>query len=368
MRIRVETRNATIGIADGVVVEPEGSFDATLRIPDGELRPGLINAHDHLHRNHYGRLGAPPYADAYEWGRDIHARQAAEIARGRAMPRREALLVGAWKNLVAGVTTVVHHDRAEPDFERHFPLRVARVRCAHSLGFERELRAWAPGAGARAIHLAEGTNRDAADEVRELDALGLLGDDLLAVHVVGPDDDGVARLRRHRVGIVWCPTSNDFLFGATAPAALLAPGSDVLLGTDSLLTGAGTLLDELRHARALGLVDDARLLEAVGATAARRLGLPAPSLAVGAPADLVVLRRPVLDADARDVAAVFVAGVPRVLDPGLLGALGPLAARGRRLTTMGVTRWVLAGTAADQAASVGVPRNTRPLASRWSLR
>ena len=368
MRIRVEACNATIGIAGGVIVAPEGRFDATLRIADGELRPGLINAHEHLHRNHYGRLGTPPYRDAYEWGRDIHARQANVIAHARAMPRREALLTGAWKNLVSGVTTVVHHDRPEPDFGRGFPLRVARVRCAHSLGFERELRAWAPGAGPRAIHLAEGINADAADEVRELDALGALGDDLLAVHVVGPDDDGVQRLRARDVGVVWCPTSNEFLFGATAPAALLAPGADVLLGTDSLLTGEGTLLDELRHARGLGLVDDTRLLDSVGETAARRLGLAEPSLAIGAPADVVVIRRPVLEAEARDVAAVFVAGVPRVVDPVLVEALGPVAARGRRLTTMGVTRWVLDGAPGDQVASVGGAQNTRPLPSRRSRR
>lgn len=368
MRILVEARNAAIGIEGGVIVAPDGNFDATVRVTDGELRPGLVNAHDHLHRNHYGRLGTPPYRDAYEWGRDIHARRSAEIARGREAPRREALLAGAWKNLVAGVTTVVHHDRPEPDFARDFPLRVARVRCAHSLGFERELRAWAPGAGPRAIHLAEGVDRNAADEVRELDALGALGDDLLAVHVVGPDDDGVARLRAQGVGVVWCPTSNAFLFGRTAPAALLAPGADVLLGTDSLLTGDGTLLDELRHARALGLVDEARLLDAVGATAARRLGLPAPSLAPGAPADLAVFRRPVLEAGVSDVAAVFVGGVPRVIDPRLVDGLGAVAARGRRLTTMGVTRWVLDGAPGDQVTSVGAPQNMRPLPSRRSRR
>ena len=65
-------------------MEPDGRFDVTLRIPGGEVRPGLINAHEHLHRNHYGRLGAPPYPNAYAWGRDIHARAAAEIAAGRA--------------------------------------------------------------------------------------------------------------------------------------------------------------------------------------------------------------------------------------------------------------------------------------------
>lgn len=315
MRILVEAANAAVAVEGGVIVEAEGHFDAVLRIPDGEVRPGLINAHDHLHRNHFGRLADPPYRNAYDWGRDIHRRRAAEIERGRALPRRAALLRGAWKNLVAGVTTVVHHDPWEPDFDAGFPIRVAPVRCAHSLGFEPTRPP--PGTGPFAIHLAEGTDADAAAEMREMERIGLLTPDLLAVHVVGADADGVSRLRASGAAIVWCPSSNLHLFGRTAPPELLAPGIDVLLGSDSLLTGAGDLLDELRLAREIGYLSDERLLDAVGATAARRLGLPIPSLEPGAPADLVVLRRPALEAHAEDVALVMVDGVVRILGRGV---------------------------------------------------
>ena len=93
--------------------------------------------------------------------------------------------------------------------------------------------------------------------------------DLLAVHAVGVDDAGIALLRERGAAIVWCPSSNHFLFGRTAPAALLAPGIDVLLGSDSHLTADGSLLHELRCAREIGLVDDDRLLDAVGVVAAR---------------------------------------------------------------------------------------------------
>ncbi|HEU4631128.1 MAG TPA: hypothetical protein VFS08_15360, partial [Gemmatimonadaceae bacterium] len=106
MRLRIEAANGAVGVEGGRIVPAEGRFDVALRVPDGVLRPGLINAHEHLHRNHYPRLGRPPYRNAYEWGRDIHERDAAEIRRARALPRREALLRGAWKNLFAGVTTV----------------------------------------------------------------------------------------------------------------------------------------------------------------------------------------------------------------------------------------------------------------------
>lgn len=345
MRIRIEAANATVAVEEGRIVEPGGRFDVVLRIPDGEVRPGLINAHEHLHRNHYGRLGAPPYPNAYAWGRDIHARDEAVIAAGRALPRREALLRGAWKNLFAGVTTVVHHDAWEADFDRGFPLRLARVGAVHSLGFEPEIvRAVAANAGSSpwpvSVHLAEGVDALSAHEVRELDDLGLLNPRLIAVHVVGPDADGIARLRASGAAVAWCPTSNLFLFGRTAPAELLSPGIDVLIGSDSLLTGDGDLLDELRAARRLHLVDDARLLDAVGATAARRLALPPPSLDAGAPADLAVFRRPLLDATAADVALVMVEGRVRVADPALGSALDALGLAPEPMTVRGVTRRV----------------------------
>jgi cytosine/adenosine deaminase-related metal-dependent hydrolase len=320
---------ALIGVADGRIAS-DGRYDVQVALGPGELRPGLINAHDHLHRNHFPRLGAPPYPDSYAWGDDLHARWAEEVARGRALDRRDALLFGALKNLIAGATTVVHHDRREQVFDEDFPVRVPRIRVAHSLGTEPELVA-AGGSGDRAmplcVHLAEGTTAAAAAEVRRLDDVGLIDPDLVAVHCVGVDADGIDRLRRGGAAMTWCPTSNDFLFGRTAPRELLASGIDVLLGSDSLLTGAGTILDELRAARSRGILTDDALVAAVGRTAARRLRLPAPSLALGAPADLVHLRRPLLDATPDDLALVIVGGVPRVGDEGLFEHAGVVVER-----------------------------------------
>lgn len=314
-RYRLDALGAAAVAVEGAgLVEPHGSFSLTVELGPGELRPGLINAHDHLHRNHYPRLGSPPYPDSYAWGRDIHERHADVIARGRAVPRRDALLFGALKNLLAGATTVVHHDAWETAFDERFPVRVPRVRTAHSPGLEPDLRAAARSGDPRrplCIHLAEGTTPEAAGEVRALDALGLLDERLLAVHGVGVDADGIRRMRASGAALVWCPTSNAFLVGRTAPRALLESGVEVLLGSDSLLTGEGTLLDELRAARRHGVLEDDRLLEAVGAVAARRLGLPEPTLSPGGPADLVHLRRSPLEAGAADVRLVVVAGIPR---------------------------------------------------------
>lgn len=338
-RFLIEARNCTLAMEGGVIVEPSGRHDVTLRFPDAELRPGLINAHDHLHRNHYGRLGCPPYPNARAWGEDVHRRYRTAIESGRALSRRQALLTGAWKNLFSGVTTVVHHDRWEADFEVDFPLRVARVDCPSSL----ELM---PSRGNRpdrafCLHLAEGTDLAAARELHELMARGFLDHRLLAVHGVGMDQAAIALFRASGAALVWCPTSNLFLLGQTASEEVLVEGVDVLLGSDSLVSGEGNLLDEIRAARRLGLLCDRRLEQAVGETAAQRLGLAEPSLEPGSKADLVVLSRPLLEASAQDVELVIAGGVPRVAGPAAEATLAGAGLPGRAMSVGGVRRWVI---------------------------
>lgn len=350
-RLAIRAGNASVAIAGGRIVADEGPFDAELSFPRSQVRPGLINAHDHLHRNHYGRLGNPPYQDAYAWGAEIQRAFRAEIEVGRALPRREALLAGAWKNLFAGVTTVVHHDAWEHDFERDFPLRVARLPNSHSLALAGE-----PDCDPQrpfTIHLAEGTGKAAADEVRELDRLGLLAANLIAVHGVGMDEDAIALFRRSGAALVWCPSSNFYLLRRTASPELLADGIDVLLGSDSLLSGDGNLLDEIGVARATGLLSDSRIDSAIGDVAARRLGLRCNALQPGDPADLVVLAKPLLEASARDVELVLVGGVPRVARPDLAPILEKLGFRGQSMTVAGVERWTCSAPVAPDLNQSG---------------
>lgn len=348
MRILIRTPDRDVAIEGGTLVAASGDFDIRLDFAQGQIRPGLINAHDHLHRNHYGRLGEPPYPDAYTWARDIQLRHGALIAERHALSRREALLAGAWKNLFAGVTTVVHHDRWEADFDRDFPVRVARIASEDSLGMVPEL-AFPAAAPRICLHVAEGVSRAAASEVERLDHMGLLTSRLIAVHGVGIEGKAISQFRASGAALVWCPTSNLFLLGRTASPELLEDGLDVLLGSDSLLTGDGDLLDELQCASRLGFLSDARLVDAVGTTAARRLGLPGPSLDPGAPADVIVLAKPLLEARTEDVLLVVVGGIPRAARLDLVPALGALAIGGRIRRHGGISRWT-SSSAADLEA------------------
>jgi cytosine/adenosine deaminase-related metal-dependent hydrolase len=335
----VHARNMTIACDGDRLCAPEGKFDVVLDCREADVRPGLINSHEHLHRNHYGRLGEPPYRNAAQWANDIQRRHRRRIAAGRALPRRQAYLAGAWKNLFAGVTSVVHHDPWDDELARDFPLRVVRVANDDSVALTPALGVTRKTGSPYALHLAEGTDEQASREVDAVARAGLLDRHLLAVHVVGPGAEGAERLRSAGAALVWCPSSNHFLFGRTAPRSLLRGENDVLLGSDSLLTGSGNLLDELRFARATGRLDDERLEGSVGQTAARRLRLAPPVLEPGATADFVVMAAPLLEATADDVRLVVASGMPRVAAPDIARQLESCGVEGRAMTVGGTTRW-----------------------------
>ncbi|MBW8882559.1 MAG: hypothetical protein JF615_14395, partial [Asticcacaulis sp.] len=94
----------------------------------------------------------------------------------------------------------------------------------------------------------------------------------------------------------------------------------------------------------LGLLDDQRLEAAVSTTAARRLGIAAPSLDPGMPADLMVVAKPLLKARADDVLLVMAGGALRVVRPDVASSLGRLADSGRETRNGSLVRWTNAGT------------------------
>jgi cytosine/adenosine deaminase-related metal-dependent hydrolase len=346
--IRVSSRILSIG-------ERPKPHDTVVDLRGAIVLPGLINAHDHLELNHYGRLkGRERYENASAWIDDMRPRLSSDpaIRAGRSQPLVERLFIGGLKNLLAGVTTVAHHNPFYPEMRRTMPVRVVRrYGWAHSFLLERQpagargepggdvARRWqaTPADAPFVLHLAEGVDEEARRELPRLEALGCLKPNTVIVHGVAIDGDGWRRVADAGAGLVWCPGSNDFLFGRSVPVRDLLDSTDriggqgpgarvnIALGTDARITGTRDLLDELRVARDAAPVSASELLHMVTTGPSALLRQPKSGrLAVGAPADLVVIppfapdpAAALLKTTRRDVRLVMVGGRPLVSDPDL---------------------------------------------------
>jgi cytosine/adenosine deaminase-related metal-dependent hydrolase len=180
------------------------------------------------------------------------------------------------------------------------------------------------------VHLAEGVDDEARGELARLEALGCLKENTVLVHGLAIDESGWRRVARAGAGLVWCPASNAFLFGRTVSIRDLLDDADgprtmVALGTDSRVTGARDLLDELRIAAMAAPVTARELLAMVTTSAARLLRQPRVGrLVAGGAADLIVIpplaKEPadaLLKTTRRDVRLVVVDGRPMIGDPDL---------------------------------------------------
>jgi cytosine/adenosine deaminase-related metal-dependent hydrolase len=266
------------------------------------ILPGLINAHDHLQLNNFPRLKyRERHADVAEWITDIDSRRATDraIAEPAALRRELRLLIGGLKNILSGVTTVAHHDPFyAPLAATDFPCRVlANYGWAHSLGLDGDegvcnsYRA-TPAGMPWFVHAGEGISATARGEFERLESLGCVGPNTRLIHGVAFTAEQRVRLADRGAGLIWCPSSNFHLFDATADCADLVARGCVALGSDSRLSGAGDLLDELRVAHERCGVAPCVLEPLVTHTGARLLGLPDRGrLVPGALADCILLPR-----------------------------------------------------------------------------
>ena len=238
-----------LGVEDGRIRIGGSSSGPEIDCRGMLILPGLINAHDHLEFALFPRLGHGPYHNANEWARDIYRPSEPPIREHLAVAKQTRLWWGGLKNLLSGATTVMHHNPWEPAFDRRFPVRVVkRYGWAHSVAFSpdfAERYRSTPQDAPFCIHAAEGTDDCAAGELRRIEAAGALGRNTVVVHGVAADPDA---LRRAGASLVWCPTSNTFMLGRTLDVRTLSNDVPAALGTDSPLTSAGDLIDELEAA------------------------------------------------------------------------------------------------------------------------
>jgi cytosine/adenosine deaminase-related metal-dependent hydrolase len=321
----------TIGIEDGkfTAITPvggksdENELAGTLQFEfsDCIAFPGLINSHDHLHFNVFPRLGNHIYADYTEWGRDIHLANRRKIDEVLSIPKELRTQWGVYKNLLNGITTVVHHGEYLPIND---PLIDVFQQCQmlHSVKQEKWWR-WKLNRPFRrswpiVVHVGEGTNRLAREEIDSLIKWNLLRRKLIGVHGVSMSEEQAGAF----AALIWCPASNYFLLNRTADIPRLLQKTAILFGTDSTLTASWNIWEQLRFARELGLMSDAALFRCVTEASVQVWQWPAKGrVREGFQADVVVARRKAardydswFAIDPQDIVLIIQDGKPRLCD------------------------------------------------------
>jgi cytosine/adenosine deaminase-related metal-dependent hydrolase/ubiquinone/menaquinone biosynthesis C-methylase UbiE len=262
-------RDGAALIDDGRIAAIRDDADAmtqTLDLQAYMLLPGLINAHEHLEFGLFPKLGRPAgvpfYRNSTEWAEEIHQVHSGIIERYRQIPKNTRLWWGALRNLLCGVTTVCHHN---PLYEEltlpNFPVRVlSRFGWSHSLAFDRDVKGnfqRTPKEHPFVLHACEGMDEESRNEVTRLDQMQVLNERTVIVHGLACAASEISLINRRGASLVVCPTSNCFLFGKTLSRELLTSVERIALGSDSPITAAGDLLDEIDYLYAqAGLTPD----------------------------------------------------------------------------------------------------------------
>lgn len=229
-----------------------------------------INAHDHLIGNWYPKSGAnAPYPNSHIWveenkvSKSVMERSKIWTNNGafNLMEGNAPLLVklGTYKNLFSGVSIVQDHGAIQVnDYYEMFPIEVIRKygQC-HSITLgnwwggnspevEMELT---EGIHPFIIHLAEGVDDLTLHEFTLLKQKKLLRPNTLIIHGISLTREEIRECAQIGASICWCPGSNMYLIGKTLDIeTCLEFGVNVVIGTDSTLTGGINLIDEMRSA------------------------------------------------------------------------------------------------------------------------
>ena len=231
-------------------------------IPEGILCPGLINSHDHLIGNYYPKVGNGPYESWLPWDNDL---KSAPVYRERQqIENRDLYLLGTYRNLISGVTTVSDHIPkfvAEPYYD-YLPMKpIKNYSLAHSIGSsalawggeiaDEYAQAVANG-GPFVTHIAEGFDLETLRDIDVLEKKGGLGPHSVLVHGISFSPENMDKIKKVGASVVWCGDSNMFMFNKTANIKMLLDKHiNVCIGTDSPMSGGINLLEEIRFDKQL---------------------------------------------------------------------------------------------------------------------
>ncbi len=331
--------NACVVIQNGYIEDisagQQNGSRISVQIDNAVLLPGLINAHDHLLGTYYPKVGEGPYENWLPWDNDL---KSAKVYNEREqIQSRDLYLLGGYRNLVSGGTSVqdhIPHFVQEPFLEILPTKVICDYALAHSItsfalnwgiGIEAEYRRAEEEGIPFITHIAEGFDNETVRDLDTLIAKNGLGPHSVLIHGIAFDDHDIERIAEAGATVVWCGDSNMFMFNRTAQVKkMLDAGVNVCIGTDSPMSGGLNLLHELRFDRELfpklfgEAISNRQLVEMVTKNPARAFFLDENgSVEKGKLADLVVFHKQssdpyasVVDAGLKDVKLVVIEGMP----------------------------------------------------------
>lgn len=253
-------KNGTLSISNGKISDISNNDPGTgisLEIDNGVMVPGLINSHDHLLGTYHPKVGNGPYENWLPWDNDL--KSSPVYQERQQIENRDLYLLGGYRNLLSGVTTVsdhIPHFVGDP-FYNILPMKaIKNFALAHSIasfalqwgdGVAEEYKKATKSGIPFITHIAEGFDNETIDDLNTLDKKGGLGDHSVLVHGIAFSESDMQLIKKRNASVVWCCDSNIFMFNKTTNIKMLLDmGINVCIGTDSPMSGGENLLSEMK--------------------------------------------------------------------------------------------------------------------------
>ncbi len=222
--------------------------------------PALINSHDHLLGTYWPKVGEGPHITWKTWDDQLKA-SLVYAERGK-IPNLNLYMLGAYKNILSGVTTVMDHipHKINEVFLPQLPLRsIQRYGLSHEAssydlkwgdGIEIEHQRAAENNWPYVTHIEEGFDDESLRGVDNLIDANALDNYSVLVHGLALSDADILRIARAEANLIWCPASNIYMFRTTARVReWIDAGVNISLGTDSTMSGSLNILEEMKLAK-----------------------------------------------------------------------------------------------------------------------
>ncbi|GAB4283305.1 MAG: amidohydrolase family protein [Candidatus Rifleibacteriota bacterium] len=269
--------------------EPRKTPDAEIDLEGQAVFPGLINAHDHLIDTCWKGIGNYPAENWYEWDSSVKA--SPEYKAMQMLSVTDLYILGMYKNIVSGATTVVDHFPSEVSktfFGHPLVSLLEHLTLAHSASnyqlqwgrnIAEEFRN-ARGVIPFIIHLGEGNSREIKEELETLNRLDVLSSNTVLVNCAHLSEADFQLIKSKNSSIVWLPTSSQRILNKELNIkAVLEHHINLAIGTDSSITGSLGMLEEIKTAlrvakeKTEGEIKEIDILKMATINAARMFGI-----------------------------------------------------------------------------------------------